>query len=355
LPPEVLLGKQIFSNSSDVRMTKEGYLTCTTCHFDGVDDGQVWDFTSRGEGLRNTIALRGRRGAGQGNMQWSGTFNEVQDIEAEIRGLFGGLGFISDEALAQGTRAQALGDPKKGLSQELDAVAAYLATLDRPNPSPFRNSDGTLTPDGAAGKELFAKLGCDFCHSGDDFTDSVSGRVHDVGTLKPSSGTGSGAALRGIDTPSLLGVWETPPYLHDGSAATLRDVLTTANPSDRHGFVSSLSEQQLGQLISFLQQLDGDPPPSRLPFEPALPSGGAGTGAGGAGGTAGDAVMPMGGSGGTTDATAGGASAPRRQSSCTVTSTGTPATSSWLVLAPLLLWYHRRGVGVSAGGRAWRA
>jgi DNA-binding beta-propeller fold protein YncE len=351
LAPEVLLGKQIFSDSSDVRMTKEGYLTCTTCHFDGVDDGQVWDFTSRGEGLRNTIALRGRRGAGQGKMMWGAAFDEVQDIEAEIRGLFGGRGFISDEALAEGRHAQALGDPKKGLSKELDAVAAYLATLDRPNPSPFRNSDGTLTPDGAAGEELFVKLGCDFCHSGADFTDSASGRVHDVGTLKPSSGTRGRAALLALDTPSLLGVWETPPYLHDGSAATLRDVLTTANPSDQHGFVSSLSEQQLGQLVSFLQQLDGDPMPSRLPFEPALPSGGDG----GAGGMAGEPGMPLGGSGGTADATAGASSPPKHKSSCTVTSAGTADTSSWLILAPLLFWYRRRAAGVSAGGRAWRA
>jgi DNA-binding beta-propeller fold protein YncE len=353
LSPEVLLGKQIFSNSSDVRMTKEGYLTCTTCHFDGVDDGQVWDFTSRGEGLRNTIALRGRRGAGQGKMLWSGAFDEVQDIEAEIRGLFGGLGFISDEALAEGTRAQALGDAKKGLSKELDAVAAYLATLDRPNPSPFRNSDGTLTADAVAGQELFSKLGCDFCHSGADYTDSASGRLHDVGTVKPSSGTRNGMPLSALDTPSLLGVWETPPYLHDGSAATLRDVLTTANPTDQHGFVGSLSEQQLNQLVSFLQQLDGDPLPSRLPFEPPLPSGGGG--GGGAGGSAGDSTTPLGGgggSGGTVDGAAGIASPPKRQSSCTVTNIGTPNAWSWLVLAPLLLWHRRRRPREAVGGRS---
>ena len=349
--PEILLGKQIFSNSADGRMTIQGYLTCITCHFDGADDGQVYDFTSRGAGLRNTISLRGRRGAGQGNLLWSGAFDEVQDFEAQIRELFQGHGFIADDALAQGTRAEALGEPKKGLSKELDAVAAYLTTLDHANPSPFRNSDGTLTPDGAAGKQLFGKLGCDFCHSGADYTDSVKGRLHDVGTLKPSSGTRGGMPLLGLDTPSLLGVWETPPYLHDGSAATLRDVLTTANPIDQHGFVSSLSEPQLGQLVSFLQQLDGDQVPSRLPFEPALPSGG-GT-AGGAGGTAGDGNIAAGGSGGTggtANPSAGVTSTPKRESSCTATGGSAPGTSSWLVLAPLLFWYRRRRQGATAGG-----
>lgn len=353
LAPEVLLGKQVFSNSADARMTLQGYLTCTTCHFDGADDGQVYDLTNRGEGLRNTISLRGRRGAGQGKMLWSGAFDEVQDIEDEIRGLFMGRGFIADEALAVGTRAKHLGDPKKGLSKELDAVAAYLATLQSPNPSPFRNSDGTLTADGAAGKELFIKLGCDFCHSGPEYTDSVGGRLHDVGTLKPSSGTRDGMPLLGLDSPSLLGVWETPPYLHDGSAATLRDVLTTANPTDQHGFVSSLNEQQLSQLVSFLQQLDGDQLPTPLPFEPALPSGGVG-GAGGASGTGGESILGGSGgagAGGTAGGTAGVPSVPPPESSCTVTGAGIPARSSWLLLAPLLFWYRRRRLLGSRGGR----
>ncbi|MEP6654022.1 MAG: PKD domain-containing protein, partial [Myxococcales bacterium] len=81
LAPDVLLGKQIFFNSADSRMTKEGYLSCATCHFDGDGDGRVWDFTSRGEGLRNTTALLGRRGMGQGNVLWTGSFDEIQDFE----------------------------------------------------------------------------------------------------------------------------------------------------------------------------------------------------------------------------------------------------------------------------------
>jgi len=347
LSPDVLLGKQVFSNSSDGRMTKQGYLTCITCHFDGGEDGQVYDFTSRGEGLRNTISLRGHRGVGQGNLLWSGAFDEVQDFEEEIRGLFLGSGFIADDALASGTHAQALGDPKKGLSKELDAVAAYLTTLDHVNPSPFRNLDGTMTADGVAGKELFSKLGCNFCHSGPDYTDSGGGRVHDVGTIKPKSGTRGGGPLLGLDTPSLVGVWETPPYLHDGSAPTLRDVLTTANANDQHGFVSSLSAAQVDQLVSFLQQLDGDQQLRRLPFEPALPSGGAG-GTAGTAGTAGDPTMPSSGNGGMGGA-AGVTTVPKRESSCTVTGAGTPGTSSWLILAPLLFWYRRRRPGVVGG------
>ncbi len=50
----------------------------------------------------------------------------------------------------------------------------------------------------------------------------------DVGTLRTTSGQRLGAALTGIDTPTLLGVWDTAPYFHDGSAATLDDVFRIA-------------------------------------------------------------------------------------------------------------------------------
>jgi DNA-binding beta-propeller fold protein YncE len=354
LLPDVLLGKQVFSNSADGRMTVQGYLTCITCHFDGGDDGQVYDFTSRGEGFRNTISLRGRRGSGQGNLLWSGAFDEVQDFEEEIRGLFLGHGFIADDELAKGTRADALGESKKGLSKELDALAAYLTTLDHVNPSPFRNKDGTMTADGEAGKALFGKLGCDFCHSGSDYTDSARRRLHDVGTLTPNSGTRGGKPLLGLDTPSLLGAWETAPYLHDGSAATLRDVLTSANPNDQHGFVSSLSAQQLDQLVAFLQQLDGDQKLRALPFEPPLPEGGAG-GVGGSSGGGGDVSMPpTSGSGGTPNAAGSGTGPTKKHdSSCAVSTQSGPNAFAWLTLLPLAVWYRRRQRrALWAGGEA---
>jgi cytochrome c peroxidase len=44
-----------------------------------------------------------------------------------------------------------------------------------------------------------------------------------------------------FDTPTLLEVWRTAPYLHDGSAATLREVLVDRNHSDRHGHTSHLT------------------------------------------------------------------------------------------------------------------
>jgi hypothetical protein len=65
----------------------------------------------------------------------------------------------------------------------------------------------------------------------------------------------------------LLGIWQTPPYLHDGSAATLRDVLTTRNVDDTHGEVSSLSDEEIDELVAYMMQIDSGEAPRRLPFE----------------------------------------------------------------------------------------
>jgi hypothetical protein len=50
-------------------------------------------------------------------------------------------------------------------------------------------------------------------------------------------------------------VWRTAPYLHDGSAATMRDVLTTGNQNDQHGKTSHLTAEQVGDLIEYVLSL----------------------------------------------------------------------------------------------------
>ncbi len=256
LSSTVLAGKLIFYNADDTRMNRDKYISCAGCHQDGGQDGRVMDFTDRGEGLRNTIALNGRRGAGQGRVHWSANFDEIQDFEHDIRNAFLGTGFMTNAQFNTGTRNQTLGDPKAGVSVDLDALAAYVTSLNSVGPSPFRNADGSFTSDAAQGELIFQNQGCGSCHTGVDFTDSATGQLHDVGTIKASSGKRLGTPLLGLDTPTLRGIWETAPYLHDGSAATLMDVITTANPNGQHGNTASLSATQKNQLVAYLQQLD---------------------------------------------------------------------------------------------------
>lgn len=256
LAPQVLTGKRLFYDAADPRLARDAYISCAACHNDGGHDGRTWDFTGLGEGLRNTITLRGRAGA-QGLKHWTANFDEIQDFEGQLRGLALGTGLMTDEQFNAGTRSQPLGDRKAGLSADLDALAAYVSSLAQGDPSPWRNPDGTLTADALAGRQLFrGQAGCLACHGGTDVTDSAGGVLRDVGTLKPSSGTRLGAPLTGLDTQTLKGVWATAPYLHDGSAATLMDVLTSANAGGRHGTVGSLGAAELAQLVAYLQQVD---------------------------------------------------------------------------------------------------
>jgi hypothetical protein len=81
--------------------------------------------------------------------------------------------------------------------------------------------------------------------------------LHDVGTLGEGSGQRLGGGLPGLDTPTLHGLWSSAPYLHDGSAASLRDVITVRNPDDLHGRTTQLLVGDIDNLEQYLLSLDG--------------------------------------------------------------------------------------------------
>lgn len=249
LSAQVLTGKQLFYDARDPRLARDAYISCASCHNDGGQDGRVWDLTGFGEGLRNTISLHGRASA-HGFLHWSANFDELQDFEQQIRALSGGTGLMSDADFNTGTRNQPLGLAKAGVSADLDALAAYVASLNTFASSPHRNGDGTLTADAVAGKQIFTNANCAQCHRGTAFTESGAATLRDIGTLKPSSSQRSGGPLTGIDTPTLRDVWASAPYLHDGSAATLADAVRAHNGV-------SLSDSDVAQLVAYLQQIGG--------------------------------------------------------------------------------------------------
>jgi mono/diheme cytochrome c family protein len=130
-------------------------------------------------------------------------------------------------------------------------------------PSPSRTSSGGLSTDATAGQQIFRAQNCAACHSGTNFTNSALNVFANIGTLKPSSGTRLGAALTGLDVPSLRGAWATAPYLHDGSAARLTDAITA-----HQGVV--LSAADLTKLVAFVSSIDDAPTAAPLPFTLAL-------------------------------------------------------------------------------------
>src|SRR5262249_55495295 len=247
LPANVLLGKQLFYDAADDRLARDNYLSCASCHNDGGQDGRGWGLTGFGEGLRNTTELRGRGGMGNGPLHWTGNFDEVQDFEGQIRTMAAGTGLMSNTAFNTGTRSQPLGDPKAGISSDLDALAAYVSSLNAAPSSPYRN--GALSAQAAQGAALFANKTCGSCHSGTSFTDSALNVRHNVGTIHAGSGTRLGAPLDGFDTPTLLGTWGSGPYLHDGSSASLEAAIaahTNATPSEQTALAAFLRELNPG-------------------------------------------------------------------------------------------------------------
>jgi len=62
-------------------------------------------------------------------------------------------------------------------------------------------------------------------------------------------------AGRPFDTPTLIEVWRTAPYLHDGRAYRIQDVLTRCNPNDKHGVTSTLAPQEINDLSEYILSL----------------------------------------------------------------------------------------------------
>ena len=156
-------------------------------------------------------------------------------------------------AMALGVRSDAEAAVRAGIKHiqfavrpEQDAVAIdeYLRSL-KPLPSPYLQA-GRLSQGAKRGRKIFKKAECATCHPAPLYTDRGK---YDVGTGK------LGEKGKAFDTPTLVEVWRTAPYLHDGRAATIREVLTKYNPADRHGKTSGLTDAQLDDLTEFILSL----------------------------------------------------------------------------------------------------
>ena len=227
-PAAVQRGERVFFTSRPDEIARDNWIACASCHSDTGFDARTWLGTTGGP--RNTPIVRGIGGTEP--LHWSADRPDVQSFQQTFTGLMAGTG-LSDA--------------------DLDALAEFLNGLD-PLLIPRRAENGLLTEEAVLGSDVFQGAGCSVCHSAPVFTDR---QVHDVGTGEGfhdhPSRTGKVAETFGreFDTPSLRELWLTAPYLHDGRAPTLRDVLTTFN----HGDAAGLSEAELAALEAFLVAL----------------------------------------------------------------------------------------------------
>lgn len=255
-------GKELFVTAR-APMGGTGWVSCSSCHPDGLTDGRVWQ---NPEGHRRTPHLFGL--AHTHPLHWSADRDEVQDFEYTVRGkLMRGRGLHDGKMKPRVsfTEFAELDEPLAGKSKDLDALAIYT------NSFPFRLSPhaagpGKLTPEAERGKAVFfsGETKCATCHAGPYYTDSRLAKPflrHDVGTGDhPAEKIGPQ-----YDTPTLLGVYRCGPYLHDGRAKTLRDVLTTCNSGDKHGKTSHLKPSVVDDLVAFLKSLPYEETPEETP------------------------------------------------------------------------------------------
>lgn len=247
LPPLTLRGKRLFHSSARPDLAQARWISCNTCHVEGEHDGRTWLLQFSGEVpigatpviTRNTTSLLGMIQTYP--LRWSGEWNESADSEFAIRFEQFGTGLIEGEI------HPTLGSPNQGRDYDLDSLAAFIDSLQIPSRS------HALTAAELWGKMVFEspETGCATCHPPPYYADF---RVHDVGTAE-ASGEWFGPE---IDTPTLRFLYDSAPYLHDGSARTLLEVLTTSNPDDRHGATSHLTDKERSDLIAFLLALPFD-------------------------------------------------------------------------------------------------
>ena len=234
LGQSLLQGKRIFNSAAAPSITTDNWISCATCHFDGTMDTRTW----RGfpDGPRNTPSLQGVRETLPSH--WSGDFDELHDVEITIREIQFGTGLVP------GTIHDSLGPPFAGLSKDLDALVDYMASIEIPI-SPRVGDREMVT----RGNSVFVSLDCHVCHVPPLYTDR---QLHDVGTGDISVERNSHGRRTMFDTPSLRGIRLTSPYFHDGSAATLEDLLSMGTV---HSVAGGLDDSELLALISFLESL----------------------------------------------------------------------------------------------------
>jgi len=218
-PNQIRQGEMAFF---DARLCFQNWQSCASCHPDVRADALNWDLLN--DGIGNPKNTR--------TMLYSHETPPVMitgiRAQAEVA-VRAGFRFIQFTVVPEST-----------------AVAAdeYMKAL-RPVPSP-RLVDGAFSEAALRGRAVFEKANCATCHAGPYFT---NGRKYDVGIGPDELG------IREFVTPPLVEVWRTAPYLYDGRAATMREVLTKYNPEDKHGRTSSLSEREIDDLAEYVLSL----------------------------------------------------------------------------------------------------
>ena len=200
----------------------EHWMSCVTCHPDGRSDGLNWDLLNDGSGnAKSTKSML--------------------------------LTHETPPCMASGIRATGEIAVRAGFPHILEtgyeeanacAVDEYLMNLE-PVPSP-KLVDGKLSDSAARGKGVFDRIGCSSCHAGELYTDM---------SLHRTRSQDVNDQVEKFDTPTLVEVWRTGPYMNTGAYPTVREVLEVGKHGVKDGRFDALTEQEKEDLVEFVLSL----------------------------------------------------------------------------------------------------
>jgi len=217
---KVRKGEMLFNDAS---LCFQNWQSCASCHPGGGRvDALNWDLLNDGIGNpKNTKSLL--------------------------------LAHKTPPAMVTGVRPDAEAAVRAGIrhiqfavrpEEDAAAIDEYLKSL-KPVQSPYLVK-GRLSKSAKRGQKVFNKAECASCHPSGLYTDL---KKYDIGTGKGLDENKS------FDTPTLIEAWRTAPYLYDGRAETIKEVLTKHNAGDKHGNTSALTDEEINSLAAFLLSL----------------------------------------------------------------------------------------------------
>ena len=213
-------GEMLFN---DATICFQQWHSCASCHpGQGRSDGINWDLLNDGLGNpKNTKSLLYSHVTPPA-MSRAVRENAEAGVRAGIRYI---LFAVREEA-------------------DAEAIDTYLKSLEAVDSPKLKK--GKLSRNAKKGKRLFEEANCASCHSGNHYTNLEKYNV--------ATGRGREVDIE-FDTPTLRELWRTGPYLHDGRAETIEEVLTKYNKDDNHGATSELTEKQIGFLAEYVLSL----------------------------------------------------------------------------------------------------
>ena len=246
-PARVALGAQLFH---DPQLSADGKVSCASCHdlATGGDDGRA-----RSVGVNGTVGgINAPTVIGTGlDIAWSWD-GRAPTLEGQINGplqspkVMGaawGSVIARLESDATYTALFASAYPERGITPSTvrDAIAAFersLLGLGNRFDQYLAGDEAALTEKERFGYDLFKYYGCSSCHQGRNVGGNLYQRLGLVNEYfaqraEPITAadwgrynvTGAEEDRHVFKVPSLRMAAHTAPYLHDGSAATLRDAV----------------------------------------------------------------------------------------------------------------------------------